>query len=407
MPRWYAIYIPYKIGQAIITTIIPMMILSLGGTGSNVGLSTMLFSLVSMGFSVVWGTLSDKRELRKPFILMGIGGNIICLLLLSVSTTHMFVIACYALCAVLMAAEAPITPVYLLRGSHKTEWDSALGRFNALCGWSWVTGLTLGAIVVTMVSLNIIAAITAVIISLSFVAALFGMRDVPVYIARPRISIRANHIVERRRFAPNYVLHLPKFPRFKTNNNRLFFLATMILYIGSNLIYLPVIPFLTDRGLENNAIFVVIIANSLGSALVYTRTAALVKTRGCLYPLVTGIMSRLVVTVYLVLCVLGAVPYSLVGFCIGFALVGVTWPAIYIPSISFVSHAADDASRGGLMGKYNFVSTFGLMSGSICAGYLYDSVAFVASLGVAICMLFISSFILSRLVKEPASCQMI
>jgi MFS family permease len=407
MPRWYAIYIPYKIGQAIISTIIPMMILSLGGTGSKVGLATMLFSLVSMSFSVVWGTLSDKRELRKPFILMGIGGNILCLMLLSVSTTHMFVIACYALCAILMAAEAPITPVYLLRGSHKSEWDSALGKFNALCGWSWVAGLSLGAIIVSMVSLDVIAVITACIISISFAAALLGMRDVPVYLARPRISIRANHIVERRRFAPNYILHLPRFPRFRNNNNRLFFLATMVLYIGSNLIYLPVIPYLTDQGLENNLIFVVVIANSLGSALVYTKTAALVKTRGCLYPLVTGIMSRMTVTVFLILCVAGIVPYSLIGFCVGFALVGVTWPAIYIPSISFVSHAADDTTRGGLMGKYNFVSTFGLMSGSIFAGYLYDSVAFIASLALAGCLLVIASLIFSRLVREPSSCQML
>lgn len=405
MPLWYAIYIPYKIGQAVISTIIPMLILSLGGTGTKVGLATMLFSLVTMTFAVVWGKLSDARELRKPFILIGIGGTILCLLLMYVSTTHLFVIICYALCAVLMAAEPPITPVYLLRNAHKSEWDRALSRFNTLCGWAWVSGLGLGAVLVYAVSLHTIALVTAAIVGLSLFTAHFWMPDAPVYLMRPRIAIMVSQVVERRRFLPNYVLHLPRLPHIRSSNNRLFFLASLILYVGTNLIYLPVIPYLTDRGLANSSIFVVIIANSIGSAVVYERIAPLISRRGCIAPLVTGVIGRLILILVMAACVLGVVPAPVVVFSAAFCLVGVTWPFIYLPSISFVTHAATEGTQGALMGKYNFVTTFGLMTGSLLAGYLYDNVSFIASLLGAAVLLVLSSAVFHRSVREPAACQ--
>ncbi|MHC1605222.1 MAG: MFS transporter, partial [Candidatus Methanofastidiosia archaeon] len=232
-PAWYHIYVPYKIGQANLGIIIPLLILALGGSGKDIGLATMLFSLVSMITAVGWGKLSDSREIRKPFIVIGFIGLFLCFMMLSLATSYYQIIIIYSMSALLTAAEPPITTVYLLRSSRKNEWDEALGRFNELCGWAWVAGLGIGALLMIYLDIFEISMVLGILVSISVFLAIKKMRDVPVYIKRPHIGIFFTQVVEKRRFVPNFMLHLPDFMKIKNKNNRNFFVSIFFLCVGS------------------------------------------------------------------------------------------------------------------------------------------------------------------------------
>ncbi|HHN81255.1 MAG TPA: MFS transporter [Methanomicrobia archaeon] len=393
VPSWYLIFVPYKIGQANVSMLIPLLILSLGGSGGEVGLAAMLFSLVSMLASIMWGRISDAYEVRKPFIVLGFMGLTLCCGLLYFVTDSLVIIVVYSLTAILVAAEPPITPVYLLRLSRKEEWEDAIGRFNELCGWAWVAGLGIGAVLATSVDLHIISALMAACVFVSVAAALTRLYDVPVYINRRGIRIFFTQVVERRRFVPNIILHMPRWPSFRKDNNRLFFTGIVLLFTGSSLLYLPIIPFLRDEGISTGLIFAVTILNSLGSAVLYRYLGAEVRRKGALAMLRRGIAFRSLLVVLMMAATMVA-PWHIVIVAVAFTLVGVSWPFIYISSISFVTRSSDEHRQCTLMGIYNFVSTCGLMVGSLAGGYIYEYISFSAVMVLALVFLAIAYAVL-------------
>lgn len=405
IPAWYLIFVPYKVGQANVSMLIPLLILSLGGSGGEVGLAAMLFSLASMLASVFWGRLSDSYEVRKPFIILGFVGLLLCCALLYFVMDSYLVIVIYSITAILVAAEPPITPIYVLRFSRKEEWEDAIGRFNELCGWAWVVGLAIGALLATSVDLHVISALMAACVLVSVIAALLRLRDVPVYINRRGIKIFFTQVVERRRFVPNLVLHMPHWPSFRRDNNRMFFTGILLLFTGSSLLYLPVIPYLRDAGISTGLIFAITILNSLGSAVLYRYLGAEVRRRGALAMLQRGITFRSALVVLMMAATMLA-PWHIVIITIAFTLVGVSWPFIYISTISFVTRSSEGHRQGTIMGIYNFVSTCGLMVGSLAGGYIYDYVSFSAVMVSSIVFLVLAYAVL-RGVHAPVPCQQV
>jgi len=126
--------------------IIPIIILGLGGNAGAIGTSSMLFSLVTILTTIIWGRFSDETSKRKLYILMGFLGLALCFLFIAFTTSYIQVILIYSILTFFMAAELLITSLLILRGTERKDRDGKFGRFNLVCSWALTAGLVLGGI---------------------------------------------------------------------------------------------------------------------------------------------------------------------------------------------------------------------------------------------------------------------
>ena len=86
-PKWFYTFVPFKFAAGCSSPLIPLLIISLGGTAIDISIVSSAYSIVSMIFLVIWGRLSDSSQKRKPFLVLGFAGSSITLLLFSQAHT--------------------------------------------------------------------------------------------------------------------------------------------------------------------------------------------------------------------------------------------------------------------------------------------------------------------------------
>ncbi len=124
--------------QGCTSILLPLLILNLGGKAKEVGLIIGIYTAASMIGTVLWAKLSDKLKKRKIFILFGFLGTSLSYFALSAASSLQAVLAIQIVFALIIAAEVPVSTVYILRSATKHEWDDAIGRFNQIGGWAWL-----------------------------------------------------------------------------------------------------------------------------------------------------------------------------------------------------------------------------------------------------------------------------
>jgi len=370
--KWHYYYLPYKIGQANLGVLVPLFILDLGGSANEIGIITMLFSLFTLISTVIWGRLSDETGKRKQYILIGFIGLSICFMLLAFSFNVMYVAIIYSVMAVLISAELPITPVYILKNLGDKSWDDTFGRFNSICSWGLTLGLVIGALALAVFDIYQTSLIIFILSSASIFLVLFLMKDTSYKFKRGSTGLFPTHIIERKRFIPNFVLHLPHFSRTKNSKTMYFFLSIVFLFIGSNFVFIPIIPFLRQMGVGDSMIFVTNIMNFVASSLIYSRISKDVKKNGCLKVLRKGLVLRMAIVGSMMAGLFYMENYSFFVVLLCYTLIGASWPHIYTSAITFVSQSSESKGSGSIMGKYNAFYTLGLMIGSLASGYLFD-----------------------------------
>ncbi|HOP09784.1 MAG TPA: MFS transporter, partial [Candidatus Methanofastidiosa archaeon] len=343
--------------------LIPLIILDLGGNAGAVGLSSMLFSLVTIIATMVWGRFSDETDKRKPYIILGFLGATSCFFILAFATTYLQVVMVYAIMAFFMAAELPVTPLFLLRNVDKDRWNESFSRFNLICSWALTAGLVIGGISSVFFDSFYTALILSFITFLSVLMAKFGIKESTIDVNRSKMGIFPNHMLERKRFTPNFVLHIPRPSLKMRSNNRGFFIVIALLFTGSNFFFIPIIPYLKYMGIDDGLIFSVSLSNYIASSLVYALISRDMRSLGCLGLLRRGIITRLVMMLSMLACIMTISNHAFVIVFVFYMLMGAVWPHIYTASITFVSESSSNNNGGSLMGKYNAVSTFGLMIG--------------------------------------------
>lgn len=139
-PSWFYTFVPFRFAAGCSSPLIPLLIIALNGTATDISIVSTAYAVASMIFLVIWGKLSDVTQRRKPFLVMGFCGFSVALLLFSQADTLTDVLSIHVLSAVFAAAIVPVSSVYLLRSARKEFWDQAIGEFNKISGYAWGSG---------------------------------------------------------------------------------------------------------------------------------------------------------------------------------------------------------------------------------------------------------------------------
>lgn len=375
-PRWFYTFTPFKFAVGCSSPLIPLLIISLGGTAADISFVSSAYSMVSMVFLVVWGKLSDATQKRKPFLIAGFAGTSLTLFFFSQARSIADAFVLQVISAVFAAAIVPVSSVYLLRSARKEFWDQAIGEFNRINGYAWAFGMLAGTFLLIFLGMETLFIFLGVI---SFVSvALFQkmVREKPIYINRDNIIFFSNIITERLRLMPSYVIHLPQFMKFESKRLKHFYLASFVLFVSSGLIFTPFVYFLTEKGATASFVFFISFLNSLISAYFYSRTAKKVALFGGFSILKKGLLLRSLFVGILAAASLFA-GYASVGLAaVCYGVFGYTWAQITISSNSVMSRLAVQGKEGKIMGMYNFMISLGLITGNLISGIVVDSMGF-------------------------------
>lgn len=386
IPRWFYTFVPFKFAAGCSSPLIPLLIISLGGTATEISIVSTAYSTVSMVFLVIWGKLSDSTQKRKPFLVLGFAGFALVLLLFSQVDSIMYALYLQVASAVFAAATVPVSSVYLLRSARKEFWDQAIGEFNRIGGYAWAFGMLFGTFLLKILGVGTLFILLGIICFSSSLLFQKLVKEKPIYINRDRIVSFANIMTEKLRLMPSYIIHFPQFRLAENKRLRNFYLASFVLFVSSGLIFTPFVYFLTVKGASASFVFFVSFLNSLISAYSYSRVAKGVALLGGFSVLVRGLILRGSFFLALVLASIltGYTSVGLAAVC--YCVFGYTWAQITISSNSVMSRLAIKGKEGKIMGMYNFMVSLGLITGNLISGVVVDNLGFIVEflLGVAV-----------------------
>jgi MFS family permease len=432
-PAWFYSFLPNKMGMGATISLPPIYITEvLGGTVADVGMASALTSAATVPAAAFWGWLSDHYGNRKHYLILGYLGFAVPTLLTAFSAS----VWQYFLLAVLLGAWSvagtPVSSTLIMDTVPRDEWDETFGRFNAISGWGVVAGRLVGiaAIVYGIALLGNEAAQRGLWIiagGVSLLSIFWGWRTVPVpNMPKPRpprgdapaVAAQTGFpIIERLRYIPNSLYHLPRwnpralFESIGQGAQRLpgqmgrgvqrtvrlggelirnplvaYYLASFMLFMMAVGAYTPFAVWQRQElGNSSAVVFFMGMVNSVASTLTYRWMGRLISRHGSLRVQMVTVGGRFFVFggfALLSITPLGPWGNFVVLFVLQ-AISGLGWAGIAVSGNTTVAHLAPRGNEGSAVGTYTSFSSIGSIVGAVVSGYLvlWTSYTFVFALG--------------------------
>jgi len=133
------------IGFGIIIPLLPFYVTAMGGSGISMGILMAVFAFMQFLFSPLWGDLSDRYG-RKIFLMLGVFGNGISMILMGLATELWMLFAARALAGILSSATMPTAMAYIGDSTNEDERGGGMGIVGAAMGIGMVLGPGIGGV---------------------------------------------------------------------------------------------------------------------------------------------------------------------------------------------------------------------------------------------------------------------
>jgi len=412
--KWYNAYALANLSAGGISILVPLYVLHLGGSVGDIGLLTAAGNLVAVPASIVWGTLSDRWNTRKIFVVigfLGIGATFLSMGFIESFPLLLLLNASYML---FWMSSASVVTILIIEKEERGKWDDKIGSFNLSAGLGWALGLGVGLIWTSLAPGLIGEILTFRYLFLILgVSSLFGgiiaLKVIPGDIKfdrsrfRGRLVEAGDMITERFRYLPIHLYYLLKPRKLISMSDRFgpnltsFIVAVGIIFTGFSAFFIPLPAyFKTVIGLNNGTIYLFFIANALSSALFYRRASRLIKNVGPLKVLRISLLMRIVLLPAIIVpfVFIRSSVIKLVVVSAFFLLIGVSWALINVSNLVIASRLSPGSLKGQVFGAYNGVIGLSAVVGSLIGGYVakaggYLTVFLLASLFVALGLIII------------------
>lgn len=372
MPRWFYAFVPFKIATGGSSQVVPLYAMHLGAGAGEIGLLNALSTFASTIGTIFWGRLSDKTLKRKAFILMGLLSTSIFLSLLAFAGSFWDLLLINAVYSFFLASTVSIPVVLLFRNVRKTRWDEAVGKFNKIGGWAWVVGLLVGFTLIRFLSFKELFLLFAVVNVPGFVIALKTIREAPVYLHRANIKPLVTQVIQKGRYLPNFIIHLPTKLRVSSKFSG-FYLSSLFFWVSSGMYATQLPVFLIKSGLTGQEVFGLALLNSLTSAMLYQRVGLKLKSKNPALALMQGYLFRSIGVLLLLLPF--NVPYALLISAAGsYVLWGYSWSYISVSSTSLIGRMSSPKEQGSALATANLVNSAGFVLGSLAGGFVASQI---------------------------------
>ncbi|WP_240920780.1 MFS transporter [Thermococcus sp. CX2] len=384
---WFYSFVPFKVSAGGTAPLIPILTLEVGGGPTEVGVVNAVGSLASMLGGLFWGKLSDRLNRRKAFLILGFLGSAIATFFFSLARTVHQVMLINAVYTFFIAATIPIPILIITKTFRLEDWDHAIGRFNEIGGWAWVAGMVIGLLVVSVADLRELFVMFGIIGLFSVPLGLKTIREIPLHLNRHILGAYFGYVIEKFRYLPNMITHLP---RFSTGGVGELYISSLLFWVGAMLYFSQFPVLLKANGFGTFTIYAMSIVNSAVSAFMYTRVGRSIKQNGGKSALFKGLSLRAFAFSLLALSTVSEGRSFIFLAAVSYFLAGYTWSFISISTTSLISRNAPPKKRGALIGTYNLISSLGAIAGNFLSGVITSTLGFTVNFTIASLLLLLS-----------------
>ncbi len=366
----------------ITTPLIPLFIVFyLKSNVEYVGIVTSIASLAAVPALVFWGNLSDKIKKRKIFILIGFLGSFFSLLIIFFVHSIPEYMLMLILFQIIAMASVPVSTLLILENTEKTMWSKIMGKFNSFSAIGTVIGLGSGVIILTLFSnsgkmiLPYLYVISSFIYLIAGILSFITLKEPNKTINRKRLGfIYTLHIIERVRYFPTHILHIPGENKIKIPGNlKIYLVTTLVLMLGFQLFFIPYPVFVIKKFNANeNDIYIMYLINSLFSAITFIPAGKYINIIGSNKMLSYSVSIRIIL--FLFIGLISFFVYDTISFLILFIILygifGGIWSFIGISEITSISNMCESTIRGKIIGYYNSLNGVGQIIGSGLSGFI-------------------------------------
>lgn len=387
--------------------LIPLYAISLGADAFHVGLMASTAAFAGVPGALLWGRLAARTKRRRPFVLVALGATAGVLAITPFLASPWTLLLANAALWFVVSAAAPVLNLIVVEGAPEAEWDTRIGRLNAVQGYGWVAGLVAGTIW-TAAAPRVFDPVAAqellfFLLAVSTTGALVLVRvrypERPttdpdrfrrVFVGLDRSNWGAGRYLRSVPYGPGRLYwtltglirrrrtgHSP-FERFGPNLGR-YLVAAALFSVGFSVFWGPMPAYLTDVGFTTGLVFVLFLFSNVGSAVCYQPVGRLVSRSTPKRVQATALGLRAVLFPAVAVAGLLVTAGLLYALSPAFLLIGATWAAIAVTATGIVTRLAPQAVRGEALGVYTAVAGFGTGVGSALGG----AVAAAAGYGVA------------------------
>jgi MFS family permease len=407
VPLWFFAFIPYKLGESVLITLLPLFIVQVvGGSIADVAKLSSINALVGMLAFILWGNLSDWLGFRRPFLILGFLTFPLCMSFISLADTISEMMLFSALGAFFMATITPISSALVIESFSEAKWPKLFGEFYRISGWSFVVGVSVGitwlslfsgwwGTVAAMRSLLLLAGVVSL---LSLILCLLWVKEPPVVHKQRKFhpkmigTLSVGIIEKRAMFYSSRVIYFVFHPTSAIaflkqlgNGLGIYYLCSLLFFFGINLVFIPLPIFLTENLKASNVdIFLIAIAKSTVESWLYVPMGKQVQKCSGLKLQIEAIAIRCgIFVIFATLAMMPPERDSLVVIGCAQILSGVTWAAISVSSSTMVAVLAPKNKEGLAIGFYNAIVGASAALGSLVSGYLVGSFGYAATFGTA------------------------
>lgn len=145
--RWFGAMLPYNAGAGAVNPLNALFVTEvLGGDVSAVGTLAAATALASVPASSFWGAMTDRLGRRGPFIVLGLLGFGVPVMLMGLSQTLLVAYALSFIMGFVSLAISPAASALLTELNPRDRWAEAFASFNWVAGLGAIAGLIIGAV---------------------------------------------------------------------------------------------------------------------------------------------------------------------------------------------------------------------------------------------------------------------
>ncbi len=389
--------------------VIPLYVLFLGGSVVDVGIVIGLHYALSSFGSVFWGKIIDKYHVKRAILFVCFSAITICSLLLFFTTTLNFVFIISSIAGFFIIGKNPVTQVLVMESVSNNQWSKLFTQISILSSFGSLTAFLVGSVWDTFFDLSpyfLFCAIT------SAIATVLSMRvGSKSFIERHTIvqSIHGiKHIFNQNRL--NFQMIFTKIPhphdfkpiisifqRKMSHEIGLLFLTNFFFYFGSNVYLTAFIPFLKKFDFTNSEVFLVYMIQTIMLLIIFFFIPRLISiiseeraTQLSYLPRVLGIIT----TASIIPIVTGG--DSLLVAIISSCLMVSAFSIFSVSNSMIIFKSIPKGFEGTYLGVNSFMMGLGIFSGALTAGFVSNTVSYLASFTIAVGVILFS-FIMFRL----------
>ena len=380
--KWLWIFVPINAAIGGFSTLLPLYVISLGGTVIDVGNIVSAYSLALIPSSILWGVAVDRRPKRKPFLIYGYLGITILLIAGLFSTEISMLSLVYVCYAVASTAAAPAVSLLLIESSPKREWSMVFAKYSALTLVGMVVGVIPGMFWTRFLPLRTYFLLCAVFAGLSVALGAKYLAEPEFALERKAVALTQEGLVTKLRTVSMIFITIPSLDDIKsfarmmrsifTRHLPLLYMSFFFFFMAANLFFTSYIPFLKSREMDDSGVFTIFSTLYILQAAVYPITGRACRRFGEGRVALSAVVLRIGGFLAMVATVLLIVHnYTLLILSVALIATIGTGFALYNTSSSVLLFRNLVAGKQGeLLGVYSALTGIAAFAGSIMSGYL-------------------------------------